>query len=372
MTGSSPRILIVRTDRIGDVVLSTPVVRALRAALPQAYLAMMVQPEHRELVEGNPDLNAVILYDKKGAERGILGNLRFARRLRQHRFDTAVILHSTNRVILVSWLAGIRRRVGYARRLGWLLTRRLPYVKREGEKHELEYNLDLLRLIGVQPLRQSSGQASANSGGTGFPELFVPTRPEQESRVEQFLRQRGVDEDQPLVVLHPGASCPSKRWPAERFAQVGDHLAGRGGVRVAVLTGPGEEEHGRAVLRRMRQPAIDLSGAFGLGETASLLKRARLLVSNDSGPVHLACAVGTPVVSIFGRWGGGLSPTRWGPTGPRSIFLHHDIGCRPCLAHRCTIGFKCLEAVTVEEVVAAAEHLMEEKGARLTRPLLTK
>ena len=347
---SEPRILIVRTDRIGDVILSTPVIRALRAAHPQAYLGMMVRPEHRDLVEGNPDLNAVILYDKRGPEKGLLGSLRFAYRLREHRFDTALILHSTNRVILAAWLAGIRRRAGYARRMSWLLTHRLPYVKREGEKHELEYNLDLLRLIGVDP--------STGSGRAGFPELFVPIRPGWENRVEEFLRWKGAGAGQMLVVLHPGASCPSKRWPAERFAQVGDHLAARG-ASVAVLAGAGEEEHGRAVLRHMRQPAIEMLGAFTLGEAASLLKRARLLVSNDSGPVHLACAVGTPVVSIFGRWGGGLSPVRWGPMGKNSVTLHHDIGCRPCLAHNCTIGFKCLEAVTVEEVVAAADHLIE-------------
>ncbi len=342
----SPRVLIVRTDRMGDVILSTPVIAALRAAFPQAYLGMMVRPGHGDLVEGNPGLDAVILYDKRGAEKGLLGSLRFARRLREHRFGTALILHSTHRVVLVTWLAGIRRRVGYARRLGWLLTERIPYIKREGERHELEYNLDLARRIGAEPKGR---------------ELFVPTRPDQDSRVEEFLRRHGAAAGgAPLVVLHPGASCPSKRWPAERFAQVGDHLAARPGTKVAVLTGPGEEERGRAVLARMREPAIGMLGAFGLGETASLLKRARLLVSNDSGPVHLACAVGTPVVSIFGRWGGGLSPTRWGPTGPASVTLHHDIGCRPCLAHNCTIGFKCLEAVTVEEVTAAADYLMEK------------
>lgn len=159
------------------------------------------------------------------------------------------------------------------------------------------------------------------------------------------------------MVLHPGASCPSKRWPAERFAQVGDHLAERHRARVIILTGPGEEEHGRSVTGRMRRPAIGAFGVFGLGEAACLLKKARLLISNDSGPVHLACAVGTPVVSIFGRCGGGLSPTRWGPTGAASLVLHRDIGCRPCLAHRCTIGFICLEAVSVDEAIAAAEHL---------------
>lgn len=339
---SGPRILIVRTDRMGDVVLSTPVIRSLRKALPDAYLGMMIRPEHRELIEGNPDLNAVLLYDKAGAEKGVLGTLRFARQLRRQRFDTALILHSTNRVILTTWLAGIRRRVGYARRMSWLLTHRIPYIKREGTRHELEYNLDLLPRIGVS-LREW--------------ELVVPTTPAQEKKIEDFLAKAGLN-GAPLVVLHPGASCPSKRWPSGRFAEVGDLLVQRTGAKIAVIAGPDGIAQGRDVIRRMRSPAISALNTFTLGELVSLLRKAACLVSNDSGPVHLAGAAGTPVVSIFGRWGGGLSPTRWGPTGPRSAVLHHDIGCRPCLAHRCPIGFACLETVTVEEVLAATEYLM--------------
>ncbi len=341
MNNNSPRILIIRTDRIGDVVLSTPVIRNLRVAYPHSYLGMMVRPEHRELVEGNPALNTVILYDKSGTEKSWRGNLAFARKLREHRFDTAIILHSTNRVILVSWLAGIRRRVGYARRLGGLLTHRIPYIKKEGSRHELEYNSELLRLIGIDPKERA---------------LFVPTTPAQEMKVAAFLKEQGM-EGQPFVVLHPGASCPSKRWPARHFAAVGDELAKRSGAKVVVLSGPGEEQYGRQVIAAMKQKAVPALGVLSLGETACLLKKARCLVSNDSGPVHLAGAVGAPVVSIFGRWGGGLSPARWGPTGPRSMALHHDIGCRPCLAHNCTIGFACLDTVTEEEVLAAVEHV---------------
>ena len=138
-------------------------------------------------------------------------------------------------------------------------------------------------------------------------------------------------------------------------------MSTRHGAKILVVTGPEEKEHGWAVLQRMRTPAIPAFGKFSLGELGGVFRRARCLVSNDSGPVHLACAVGTPVVSIFGRWGGGLSPTRWGPRGPRSVCLHHDVGCRPCLAHRCPIGFVCLEAVTEEEVIAAVEHVSDFK-----------
>ena len=337
---SQPRILIIRTDRVGDVVLSTPVVRALRAAYPEGYLAMMVRPGNRELVEGNPDLNAVFLYDKDGPEKSWAGTLRFARRLKAEKFDTALILHSTNRVIWTSWLAGIPSRLGYARRLPWLLTDRLPYVKPEGDRHELEYNLDLLRSIGIEPKEKA---------------LFIPTTPAQEEKVNAYLRQHQVDANRPIVVLHPGASCPSKRWPVERFAALGDQLAQRHQATVLVMTGPGEIPQGEAVLRKMGQKAVPVLGVFSLGETACLLRKSRCLVSNDSGPVHLAGAMRTPVVSIFGRWGGGLSPRRWGPTGPNSAVLHRDIGCRPCLAHDCTIGFECLNAISVDEVVSRDE-----------------
>ena len=333
---------------MGDVILSTPVIRNLRAAFPQAYLGVVVRPDNRELVQENPDVNVVFPYDKEGPEKSWIGTVRFAWQLKKHRFDTAIILHSTNRVILVAWLAGIRRRVGYARRLAWFLTDALPYVKREGNRHELEYSLDLLRLIGVEVKR-----------GVPLEEhpLFVPITPAQESRVDAFLRAHGANGSNPVVVFHPGASCSSKRWPTERFALTADCLMERYGVQAVVITGPQEISFGEKMVAQMKHVPLRAFGTLSLGELACLLKRARCLISNDSGPVHLAGAVGTPVISIFGRWGGGLSPTRWGPTGPNSVTLHHDVGCRPCLAHRCPIGFVCLDAVSIDEVLAAARHV---------------
>ncbi|PIQ82629.1 MAG: hypothetical protein COV76_02585 [Candidatus Omnitrophica bacterium CG11_big_fil_rev_8_21_14_0_20_64_10] len=335
----APRLLIVRTDRIGDLILSTPVFRTLRAQFPGAYLAAMIRPEHRELVDGNPDLNAVIPYDKSGSEKSWIGTVRFAQRLKRDRFDAAVILHSTNRTVLATWLAGIPRRIGYARRLGRLLTDPIPYVKRFGLRHELEYNLDLLARLGVTRRERI---------------LTVPVPPAREAEAGRWLKERGIAPGERFVVLHPGASCPSKRWPAERFAETADRLARDFKVRVLLLTGPDGLADGRAVAARVSAPLIEALGGFSLGQTAAVLKRAACLVSNDSGPVHLASAVGTPVVSIFGRWGGGLSPARWGPTGPESRVLHRDVGCRPCLAHRCPIGFVCLSAISVEEVLTAA------------------
>ena len=345
----SQRILVIRTDRIGDVVLSTPVIRTLRKTYPDAQIGVMVRPAHRELVEGNPDLNEVILYDKEGAHKSWGATLRFARELKAKRYETALILHSTNRVIAVSALAGIRRRIGYARRLPWLLTDRVPYVKKEGQRHELDYNLDLLKQLGIFSFERT---------------LFVPTTPAQEERVDAFLRREGIFPKDPIIVVHPGASCPSKRWPVQRFAAVGDRLIERHDARVVVIAGP-EDPTGEEMVRRMARRPSSACGIFGLGELACLMKRARCLLSNDSGPVHIACAVGTPVAAVFGRWGGGLSPTRWGPTGENSLVLHEDVGCRPCLAHNCTIGFACLQAVSLKRVQVAVEYLCGFKNRKL-------
>jgi heptosyltransferase-2 len=333
------------------------VLRTLRRALPDAYLGMAIAAEYKPLMQGHPDLNALFLYDKKGEHRSVLGTFRFARQIKEHGFDTVLILHSTNRAVLTALLAGIPRRVGYDRRLGWLLTDPLRYRKSEGDLHEIDYNLALVHRIGV----------SASDRTTS-----VALDPSAEAEVKQFLDANNLREKQ-FAVLHPGASCPSKRWPEERFAQLGDRISKQRQLPVVVVTGPAEKDAGERVIARMKTKGISACGRFSIGELAWLLKKASVLISNDSGPVHIASAVETPVVSIFGRWGGGLSPARWGPAGvsgsdatrrlgapagSRSVALHHDIGCRPCLAHRCTIGFVCLNAVTVDEAAAAVDFLL--------------
>jgi len=333
---------------MGDLILSTPAIRAVRAAYPRGYLALLVQPANRALVEGHPALDEVILFDKEKAHRGWKGAMQLAWLLRSRRFDLAVLLHTTTRVVLLTWLAGIRYRVGFARRLGVLLTHGLPYQKRQGTQHEVDYTLDLVRAVGIPADDRTLAIAWQAAG---------------EESVRAWLARQGIAPGDPLFLFHPGASCPSKRWPAERFAAVADQLWARFPAgRWVVIVGPGEEPWGRAVVLRSRAPLILSDPPLTLAELPWLLKRASCLVSNDSGPVHVASAVGTPSVVVFGRWGGGLSPTRWGPTHPRSIVLHRDVGCRPCLAHRCKIGFACLEAVLADEVAAAVERLVSSQG----------
>ena len=306
---------------------------------------MMVRPECREVVDGHPSLNEVILYEKEGAHQRVRATIRFARRLRHYEFDTALALHPSNRSHWIPWLAGIPVRIGYNRKSAWLLTHRVPHRKQEGSQHEALYTLDLLKLFGITPQLT-------------LPR--VPIHPAADDRVGVLLANASVQPSDSLVAIHPSASCISKRWMPERFAQVADRLISEHGARVCLVAGAADARYANDVAGAMRQPAVNFAGTLSVGELAALLHRCRLLISNDSGPVHVAAAVGTPVVDIFGRNQRGLSPLRWGPLGEGHVILHKEVGCVTCLAHECDIGFLCLTELTAEEVYQAAVSVLEK------------
>lgn len=344
--GGFKRILIARTDRIGDVLLSTPVIKALREEYPRAYIAMMVSPPAKDIVEGNPYLDEVIVYDKDGKHRSWRRSIKFTLRLRKKKFELAVILHPTNRVHLITFFARIPERVGYDRKLGFLLTKKVRHTKQSGQKHESEYALDLLGVIGIMPKDKRP---------------FMPIKEESEKWLEGLFDKEGLSTSDKLLAVHPAASCPSKVWPNERFAEAADRLVEKFGFRVLVVAGPRDISLAGNLIKHMRHTAINLAGKTSISQLASLLKRCSLFISNDSGPVHIAASLGTPVISIFGRNQKGLSPKRWGPLGDRTEVLHKEVGCIECLAHNCVKGFACLKAISVDDVVEAAGSILASK-----------
>lgn len=338
------RILIVRTDRIGDVVLSTPLITAARTVFPQAFIAMMVTPKTKEIIVANPHLNEIIIFDKHKTHRGFFKTLQFVPYLRSKKFDIALILHTTKRINIITFLAGIPIRVGYKRgKWDFLLTHSLPYTKRLGEKHESEYTLDILRSLGIDV--------------GSFP-LFMPIKRESEEYVHTLLEKYGLKKGERYIVLNPIASCPSKMWPKENFAKAADILIKDIGIRVVLFSTVEEAGIGEGIKRIMKNGLIFLCGNTTLQDLAALFKNASLVISNDSGPVHIASSVGTPVISIFSRNESGLSPKRWGPLGEKNVVIHKDVGCEKCLAHKCKKDFLCIKAIGVDEVVDAAKSLL--------------
>jgi len=340
-------ILIVRTDRIGDVILTTPAIAALRQAYPNARITIMVTPATREIVDGNPNLDEVIVYDQKGAHKGFRGYWKFIAELHRRKFDLTIIYHTKKRFNLICFLVGIPNRIGFQNnKFGFLLTHQIKDTRPLGDKHEYEYCLEVLKHLGVD--------ARAH-------ELFFSLHQDSEIWAENLLRQsdlRGRD-SQKLIAVHPGASCISKRWLPERFAELSEKLFWHYDAQIILVGGPETKSISVAIKSKIKTPILDVTGQTTVSQLASLLKRCHLLISNDSGPVHVAVAVGTPVISIFGRNQAGLSPTRWRPLGAKDIVLHKEVGCEVCLAHNCQIEFKCLWAITVDDVLQAVDVIYQ-------------
>jgi len=338
-----PRILITRTDRIGDLVLTTPFFKALREKFPKAWIAVVVFLEHREVVQDNPYLDEVILYDKKGKERGLWGQVCFSQKLRSKKFDVVVHGHGTNRMHLAAWFAGIPVRIGYERRAPWALTHVHPYNKKEGKKQEAEYLFELLDLLGIVSPKEIMG--------------FFPVADRFVRSLENLRLFHEIPRDLPWIVLNPSASDVTKMWPAERFAELVTRIQKD---HPSVFLGIGTSKDRPIIKKLMKNtstPIFDLSGRLSLGMLGALLKRSALLVSNDSGPVHIAAAVGTPVISIFGRYEAGLGPKRWRPLGKNSRVVMKDVSHIPAAERK----FTYIDEIAVEDVYQAVSDLLKQE-----------
>ena len=180
-------------------------------------------------------------------------------------------------------------------------------------------------------------------------------------KMEKILNDLGVKDSDSIVAMHPSASSVSKRWFLERFAKVSDYLAENFNAKIILVAGPKDADYTKKIIEyaKFKGNIIDLAGKTSIGELACVLKIANLFISNDSGPVHISVAVGTPVISIFGRKKIGLGPKRWGPLGKDDIAIHKDAGCEVCLAHNCENNFRCLQAVEVEDIIEAVLKFKE-------------
>ncbi len=340
---ATPRkILFVRTDRIGDVLVSTPAIRALRKANPQAWISVMVAPAAYQAVQLNPDINEVLVYDKRA---NWWRQFQLWRQLRLRNFDLAIIAHCTNPVNWLVFLAGIPERIGHARRAGYLLTRPLPNVKVLGEKHEAEYVVDLVRILGAESVEIK-------------PHFYFD---EEDARFAlTMMKKMGINGKRPVVAVHAGSSSPSKCWPKEYFAKLVERLAGRKDIQVILVGGTNEMALSQEIVPAgLENQVVDFTGLLNLRELGAVLARCALLVSADSGPVHVAVGVGTSNVTIFGRSRPGLGPKSWGPLGANDTVIQKDVGCKVCLADDCEIDFKCLKELTVEEVYQAVLSRLE-------------
>ena len=293
------RFLFVRTDRLGETLLTLPAISALKRILPKAHLTFLAHPDLVSLLARLPGIDAAIPYPPGARTGWIVRAVRTAGWLRSQRYHAALVANPMKELHLAVWLAGIPRRVGYDRKWGSLLTDRLSEEKALGERHEVEYNLDLVRTLGIP---------------ASLVPLRVPAFEAEQALVFQQLSQQGVKSAEPFLAVHPWSSNPIKLWPMDRYTALVRALLERFGCQVVLIGGREFQEPAA----RHFPPAPRLANVVGqlrLEELTGLLQRARALVSNDSGPMHLAALVGTPTVALFGTPDPATGPKRWGPWG---------------------------------------------------------
>lgn len=376
LTGAGPRppldltrvrrALVVRLDGIGDLVLSTPFLRLLRRGLPGARITALVDPRAAPLLACCPHVDEVLTYDSSGGRvaREVKGVTLAVTRLARPRFDLALLPRWESdfwRGTTPAYVCGARRRVGHAlarsRRDAW------PHVLRAGlltdtiegppVAHEVERGLGLLRGLGI-PIDERDRQL----------ELWTTGR--DDARAAELLLAAGVAPDEPLVALAPGAISPRRRWPRDAYAEVARGLHERRGLRAVLIGGPDDVPLHRA-LAGAPWLALDATGALTLPETVALLRRARLYVGADTGPMHMAVAVGVPVVELSchprtGSAGHLNSPARYGPWAGRAAVLQPAAPRPPCVDGCDAAAPHCILTITVDEVRRAAEALLDGGG----------
>jgi heptosyltransferase II len=330
------KIFVRVTNWIGDAVMNTPALGAIRASYPRSEIVVVANPIVAEILSPHPHCDRVIVFDKKGNDRGIAGFLRFTAALRQDRFDVAILLQKAVEAALMAFLARIPVRVGYptdGRRL--LLTHSTPFSEEVSRQHHSEHYLHLLRQFRI-------------NGGDGRQRLQCT---ETELAWADSLLGSGT-----WAAINPGAAYGSaKRWIPERFAAVGDRLAAEYGVRIVLIGGPGEGEIGCDVEAAMSSKPFNLIGRTSVRQMMAILSRCRLMVTNDSGPMHVAAALGVPIAAIFGA----TDHTTTYPLTDNHRIIRKEFDCAPCLLRRCPTDHQCMEAVTVDDVMRAVRELLQ-------------
>ncbi len=347
------RVLAVRLDNLGDVLVTTPAIHAIRESLPRAEITLLASPVGAQAGRLNPDVDDVIVYQAPWMDpwhelpQDSAREQRMIALLRERRFDGAIIFTSFRQSPLpaayLCYLADVPLRAAASiDGPGSLLTTRHRHPERM--MHEVERGLDLVGALGM---------------GTDDLDLVLAVPEAARAAAIDRLAAFGADSRRPLVVVHPGCSMPARTYPWERYAEVADLLVERLGATVLLTGSAGERDLVERILGRMRHVALPMVG-LAFPTFCALIEAADLTVTNNTGPMHVSAAVKTPVVALFALTN---PPEQWGPWRVPHRQLYHDVPCRICYSRICPYGHECLRLVTPAMVVDAAEELLAEARA---------
>ena len=336
------RLLIRATNWVGDAIMSLPALRAVRAKFPDAHIAVLARPYVADIYRDQQICDELIAYDAKAQHRGWRGRELLARQLRAKQFDVALLLQNAFDAAWLAWRSNIPERIGYARDGRSVLLTKAPSVPKHGQipPHEKFYYLELLRRAGwIDNLPDDAHIC-----------LQVPEAPTK--RAALLLADAGARPQAVRVAVAAGASYGSaKCWPPERFAKVLNEIPGRDAIDVILFGTDAEAQVSETIKTGLRRPPIDLTGKTRIADLPALLSQCHLFLGNDSGAMHVAAAVGLPVVAVFGP----TDPDGTAPVTPRASIVQQKPYCSPCFLRHCPTDHRCMKAVTVELVERAVQ-----------------
>jgi heptosyltransferase-2 len=334
-------ILIRSTNWIGDAVMTLPAVAAVRNTFPGARITILVKPWVADIFRLCRDIDDIMLYERPGIHDGPAGFWRLTAELRKREFDAAILLQNAIEAAIIAFLAGIPMRAGYnSDGRGLLLTHSVQRTTAIRKVHQSDYYLEMVKALGCRP--------------TGR-EAVLTLGKDDERLAGELLAGHGLQDNCLLVGMAPGATYgPAKKWFPERFSSVADKLVDGFSAQI-FLFGSSEDKSTAAIVQaRAKYPMLDLTGKTGLKEAMALMGRCRLFISNDSGLMHVAAALGVPTIAIFGS----TNPATTSPAGRNHIIIHKDVACSPCLKPDCPTDFRCMDLIGVDDVYEAAVRLL--------------
>ena len=339
------KILVIQTAFIGDAILTLPLIQVLKLNYPQSSIDVIVVPRTAEIFANHPAISKIIQYDKRGSDKGLKGLWRLRTNIREQNYDLVIAPHRSLRSAVLTWLLKPAMSIGFDRSAGrWLFK---EVVRYNPSDHEIERNLSLL-----DPLKLPAITSV-------LPRLYPSNQDVQ--IINSILNNYGVNRYKNILAAAPGTIWNTKRWPADRFAAVCGQIASESNA-VILIGGKEDEALCKEVMEIVQTKNVfSVAGKLSLLQSAELIRRCKALISNDSAPMHLAVAVGTPVVAIFGAT---VPKFGFAPRGPRDVVVEtNGLKCRPCSIHGgniCPIKtFECMLSITPEVVVNKVKPFLQ-------------
>lgn len=341
------RILVVRTDRIGDVILSLPIASFIKKKFPQTKISFLVRDYTKSLVANNKFIDETITLKTADGKSSVSEN---ARQLRGN-FDACIVAYPTFKIALILFLAGIRTRIGTGYRwYSFLFNKKIYEHRKYGERHELEFNVRLLSQLGMPE--------EANESNVEFG--IIPTK-EKIEEVREEMKSLGILGDKPIVIVHPGSGGSSIDLPVKKLKMIVEALS-KENVETVITGSANEKELCQSlVVNNSGGKIINAAGKFDLEKLIALISLSDMMISNSTGPIHIAAALGKYVVGFYPKIPS-CAPKRWGPYTTKKTIFSPTIDCHDCTREQCE-NLNCMESISVDEVIAAVKNILSQTAA---------